>query len=418
MGHIKSLGQFIQQHPPTVTSLKSISPKTSVDKSSEPTQVLGPRPSYAPPTAPSRLDLSTPELRQKELSTIANPETVVRSKTDLAIIKMTGPSQQVKDCAQLVQVMKDPKFTSILGHFSPSLGERFLQAFGKNKGSVDGGRFKKTMFKLVPFINIGSYGRESVRAQTMKKALGGIADHARRQNNQLALLLAESLGTHHKSKRNSNLIGGVIATVTAVLSFIPGVSFTSSVSSALPSVMGEKIGGSLTSLLGIQTHLTTSKVIESTSRMLTATGVEISSSRLQDHYTSQLDRGGVLVGKEKVGSGYGKLKISTRQHESMVKMQAEMGYQAARALINYLGPAQGPDEPDDGPRLELRRSLGATDPSKSYTPSSSKPESGGLSKTEQRKTISSLGKSETAPQDFLQLFFDIGVKGSGFREEG
>ena len=415
MGQIRSLGQFIQQNPPlsTASKISGRSAMLTIDKASGAKKMLGLRPSYAPPKPPGRLDLSSPELRAQELSSISDPKTPVRSSKELERIKMAGPSQQLKDCASLIRIMKDDKFNTILKHFSPGLGERFLQAFGKSKGSIDGGRLKKTVLKMVPFINIGAYGRDSMRAQTMKKALSGLADSARRQDNQLALMLSESLGAYQKSKRNSQIIGGVISTVTSALSFVPGASLTSSLSSQLPSFITGRIGNSITSMLGSSSPFTGRQAIESSARLLTSTGVATSSSMSQDHYVTKVSHDGKLIAKDKLGNGYSKLKVATRQMDQMVEMQAEMGFQAARALINYLGPAQGPDEADDSPRMQLRQSLGATDPQKTYTPSSSKPGSDEPSKLEQRKALAKIDPQHEQ-QDFLQLFFDIGVKGSGF----
>ncbi len=349
-------------------------------------------------TSLTRIQVSDPSFRDQELS-VFDKTTRVRKGSELQRLQPGTTSQKVRNGANLIRVMDDPTFGKVLKRFSPGLGQRLMQAFGRSKGSVDGGRFKKTMMKMLPIVNIGAFGRDTVRAQKMKKALGGIADHAKKHNNDLALQLANSLRNHQTSKRNSQMISGVVSVGTTAVAFIPGTQLAPTLANA-SSTLATSLGGSFLSSHGI--NYTGAMAVDSGIRTLGGMGVQLSGDYTQDYFVNKPDRVGTRVGKTKVGSGYSKLKVSTRMDGDQVKMETEMGYQAARALVNYLGPGQQPGEPDDSPRLELRRSLGATDDSKTYVPSPDK--------KEHRKEMQHLSSDS---QDYLQLFFDIGVKGSG-----
>lgn len=356
----------------------------------------------APPTRqappPPRIDVSTPEARSQELAAISNPNTRPRRLDSLPEMKMSGPSQDVRNAGNLVGAMNDEKFTETLSAFSPSLGQRFLQACGKSEGSVDGGRFKKNALKMMPVVNIGAYGRDAVRAQQGKAALNGIAAHATANHNQLARQLAESLGAHEKSKRNTQAISGAVSVVTSAVAFVPGAQAAPALTGAAPA-LASSVG-----TLGMQ--YTAAAAIDSGIRTIGSAALSTAASYGQDYAVSQLDRNGEKLAKTQVGSGYSKLKVSSRiDEDGSARLETEMGYQAARALVNYLGPGQRPDELADSPRMQLRQSLGAHDPTKTYTV----PED----KMAQRRAAKNINP-EDGRTDYLQMFFDIGVKGAGY----
>lgn len=355
-------------------------------------------PTRKAPPPPPRIDVSTPEARSSELSAISNPNNSPRRLDSLPEMKMSGPSQDVRNAGNLVGAMNDEKFTETLSAFSPSLGQRFLQACGKSTGSVDGGRFKKNALRMLPVINIGAYGRDAVRAHKSKEALNGIAAHASANHNQLARQLAESLGAHEKSKRNTQAISGAVAVVTSAVAFVPGAQAAPALTGAAPAL------ASTVGALGMQ--YTAAAAIDSSIRTVGSAALSTAASFGQDYAVTQAERNGEKVAKTQVGSGYGKLKVSSRIDENgSAHLETEMGYQAARALVNYLGPAQRPDESADSPRMQLRQSLGATDAGKTY----SVPDD----KIAQRQAAKSINP-EDGRTDYLQMFFDIGVKGAGY----
>ncbi|MGV3524874.1 MAG: hypothetical protein ACO1RX_11645 [Candidatus Sericytochromatia bacterium] len=368
-----------------------------------PSQVLGPRPTYPVPQPPAKtgLDISTPAARAQELAAIQDPQTVPRSDTQLATIHLSGPSRSVKAGAQLVNVMQDPQFGKILKHFSPSLGQRLLQAFGKSEGSIDGSRFKKNVARMLPLVNLGVYGKDAVRAQHSKKALEGIAAHAQANDNPLAQQMAEVLAGHEKSKRNTQLISGAVSVATTAVAFIPGTQLAPALTGA-SSALATNLGGGPVGALGLQ--YTAAAAIDSGIRSGGGLAVSSGSSTAQDFAVTAVDRHGSSVGKAKIGSGYGKLKVTTRADaQGQVKMESEMGYQAARALVNYLGPAQGADEAADSPRMQLRHSLGATDNAKSYSVGDDK---------KAQRTLASQMQPQDGRTDYLEMFFAVGVKGA------
>ncbi len=411
MGNLK-IGGGSSYTPPTpktqpASPSKSVqpTPATPATAPSAPVsaseKTLGPRPSYAPPQPPSKApDLSSPQARSAELASIQNPQAVTRSVTQLARIQASKPSQEVKNAGHLVDAMHDPKFGKILEKFSPSMGQRFLQACGKSEGSVDGGRFKKNVARMLPLVNICVYGKDAVRAHKNKEALNGIARHAERTGNSLALQIAQSLGAHEKSKRNTQAISGAVSVATTAVAFVPGTQIAPALtgaSSSLASGVGAQIGA-----MGVR--YTAAAAIDSGIKTAGSSLFSTASSTAQDYAVTGVDRSGASVGKEKIGSGYGKLKVTTRQDaHGQVKMETEMGYQAARALVNYLGPAQGMAESPASPRMMLRRSLGANDDNKTYSVSDDK--------KFQRSLATQLDAQE-GQTDYLQMFYNIGVKGA------
>lgn len=395
--------------PPKITRTSPSTPVESVSRTPQPSGIQPPKhPAPKPP-----LDLSNPQVRSRELSSISDPHTVPHRIGSLPRIIMSGPSQSTRNAKDLVGVMTDPKFAKILKTFSPSLGQRLLQAFGKSKGSIDGGRFKKTVMRMLPLINIGVYSRDTLRAQKTKTALTGIADRARQQNNQLAQQLAEVLGGHQTSKRNTQIISGVVSVATTAVAFIPGTQLAPTLTGA-----SSLLSSSVTTEVGkIGVNYSLAMGLDSGIKTLGSTLVSTGASYAQDYLVNSQDSTGQRVGKIKMGSGYGKLKVSSRQEtDGSVSMRSEMGYQAARALINYLGPQRGPDEAPDSPRMQLRASLGATDPNKTYEiPKDDQGHSGKLKKSH-REELSRNPSTDTRT-DFLQMFFDIGVKGASLPYE-
>lgn len=388
--------------PPRIDGATSVSGIQGVQKSVVPEALRGLRPKYPPPKPPAKtgitsLDVSTPSARQKELASIMDPQTRPRSGETLSRVTQSRSNQNAQNGANLVGVMKDPKFAETLEKFSPSMGQRFLQACGKSEGSVDGGRFKKNVGRMVPLVNIGVYGRDAVRAQQTKKALDGIAAHAEANDNPLAMQLAQSLGAHEKSKRNTQIISGAVSVVTTAVAFVPGAQAAPALTGA-SAAMATNLGANLA------VQYTAAQAVDSSIRTLGGTAVATAVSYAQDAAVTSVDRHGHSVGKEKIGSGYGKLKVTARQDaDGVVKLETEMGYQAARALVNYLGPGQAEGESSDSPRMQLRRSLGASDDGKTY----SVPDD----KSAQRSLASKLDPTD-GRTDYLQMFFDIGVKGA------
>lgn len=387
---------------PPPSAIQSISGVTQTTRLTAPSHKAPPipAPTYKAPPPPG-VDLSTPELRAKELSAISHPETYKRTETELLALSKSKPTQEVDNAMNLMSSMKDPAFGKILEKFSPSMGQRFLQAFGKSEGSVDGGRFKKTIGKMLPLINIGLYGKDAFRAQHTKKALNGIAEHAAAHQNPLAQQLAEALGAHEKSKRNTQIIGGAVSVLTSAVAFVPGTQAAPALAGA-SQALASGIG---VNAAGLAVNYTAAAAVDSGIKTVGGTLLSTGASYAQDYAVTAVDRQGSSVSKEKIGSGYGKLKVSVRKDAEGHKVETEMGYQAARALVNYLGPAQGADEAPDSARMQLRKSLGALDNSKSYHVSADK--------KLHRDLVQHMNPHDASKTDFLQMFFDIGVKGAG-----